>query len=178
MVFSGVAMRPPSAEPCIRSRLLAEVLAFVRAARQVPGVSRIALIGSLTTQKSDPKDADLLVTVADDADLPALAQRARRLQGRAQGFNRGGDVFLTDPRGNYLGRTCPWKECVPGVRLSCDALHCGQRPYLHDDLETIRLASTLVATPPLELWPQVVVRCALPEDVERLLLTPLREEPA
>jgi hypothetical protein len=152
-------------------------LAFVRAARRLPGVQRIALIGSLTTTKADPKDADLLVSVADDMDLTALAQLGRRLQGRAQSINRGGEVFLADPLGRYLGRTCRWKECRPGIRMSCDALHCGRRHYPHDDLETIRLDAELLAAPPLELWPQLVVRTAVPEDVERVLLAPLREEP-
>ena len=92
----------------IRERLIVEVLAFVRAARRLPGVTRIALIGSLATNKPDPKDADLLVTVADDMDLAPLAALGRRLQGRAQGLNRGGEVFLADPRGAYLGRTCSW----------------------------------------------------------------------
>ena len=46
----------------------------------------------------------------------------------------GGDIFLAGPKGNYLGRTCHWKNCGPGIRMSCDALHCGQRHYLHDDL--------------------------------------------
>jgi hypothetical protein len=32
-----------------RARLIAEVLAFVRAAHRLPGITRIALIGSLTT---------------------------------------------------------------------------------------------------------------------------------
>ncbi len=99
--------------PSVRAFLIAEVLAFVRAAQQVPGVTRIALIGSLTTEKPEPKDADLLVTVTDDADLAPLARLARRLQGRAQSINRGGDVFLTNPKGNSpssracrrLGRT-------------------------------------------------------------------------
>ena len=35
-----------------RARLIAEVLAFVQAAQRLPGVSRIALIGSLTTNKA------------------------------------------------------------------------------------------------------------------------------
>lgn len=60
--------------------------------------------------------------------------------------------------------------------MSCDALHCGARLYLHDDLDTMPLTSALVAEPPVELWPQVVVRVAVPDDVERLLLAPLREE--
>jgi hypothetical protein len=71
--------------------------------------------------------------VTEDADLAPLARLGRRLQGRAQTLNRGGEVFLADPKGKYLGRICPWKNCGPGIRLSCDALHCGRRHYLHDD---------------------------------------------
>ena len=50
--------------------------------------------------------------------------------------------------------------------MSCDARHCGQRPYLHDDLETVRLATELILAPPLELWPQVAVRVPVPADIE------------
>ena len=157
-----------------RTRLIVEVLTFVRAASQLPDVLRVALIGSLTTDEPDPKDADVLVTVADDADLEPLATLGRKLAGHAQGFNRGGDVFLANPRGDYLGRTCPWRDCRPGIRLSCDALHCGQRPYLHDDLATIKLDKHLIAAPPLELWPQVVARVPVPQDVEQGLIAPLK----
>lgn len=48
-------MPPPTVE---RARLIAEVLAFVRAAQRLPGITRIALIGSLPTNKADPKDID------------------------------------------------------------------------------------------------------------------------
>jgi predicted nucleotidyltransferase len=173
------AQVPPSANvpapPPARARLIAEALAFVQAARQLPGVIRIALIGSLTTDEPEPKDVDVLVTVTDEADLAPLATLGRKLAGHAQSFNRGGDVFLADPAGNYLGRTCPWKQCGPGIRMSCDALHCGRRPYLHDDLEAVRLPKDLIAAPPIELWPQVVARVPLPEDVEQGLIGPLRE---
>ena len=118
----------------------------------------------------------MLVTVTETGDLGPLAKLGRRLQGRAQGFNRGGDIFLADPEGNYLGRTCAWKDCRPGVRQSCDALHCGRRHYLHDDLQSVALDRTLVAAPPLELWPQIVPRVAVPPDVDELLLQPLRKE--
>jgi len=172
---------PPEEEsepglPPARALLIAEVLAFVRAARQLPGVVRIALIGSLTTEEPDPKDADVLVTVTDDADLKPLATLGRKLAGHAQGFRRGGDVFLADPRGNYLGRTCPWRRCGPGIRATCDALHCGRRPYLHDDWEAIRLDETLIAAPPIELWPEIVHRAPIPDDIEQELIAPLREE--
>jgi hypothetical protein len=175
----GIESPPPPLSsmptPPVRTRLIAEVLAFVRAARQLPGVTRIALIGSLTTEEPEPKDADLLVTVTDDADLAPLATLGRKLQGHAQGFNRGGEVFLADPEGNYLGRTCPWKQCAPGIRMSCDALHCGKRHYLHDDLETIRLTNELIAAPPIVLWPKIITRVPIPADVEQGLITPSKE---
>jgi hypothetical protein len=162
--------------PPIRAHLLAGMLTFTQAARRIPGLTRIALIGSLASDKPDPKDADVLVTVADDADLTLLAAQGRKLLGHCQSRNRGAEVFLTNPRGSYLGRICPWKDCRPGIRVRCDALHCGARPFLHDDLRAVRLPITLIAQPPLELWPQVVMRVLAPADVEALLLAPLRAD--
>jgi hypothetical protein len=158
-----------------RQKLLAEVLIFTRAAGRLPGIVKIALIGSLTTDKPDPKDADLLVTITNDVDLTKLATLGRKLKGHAQQINRGGDVFLADPQHLYLGRTCPWKRCGPGIRASCDALHCGQRTFLHDDLEEIRLSTRLIAQPPLELWPEIVTRVPVPDDVAELVLEPLQQ---
>lgn len=123
------------------------------------------------TTKPTPKDIDLLVTVTDDADLAPLARCARRLQGRLQGLNHWADVFLADERGRYLGRTCTWRECRPGIRASCDALHCGRRPHLHDDLGDVRLTQALIASPPVEIWPTVIRRITVPPDVEHLLAT-------
>jgi hypothetical protein len=162
--------------PPIRAHLLAGVLAFTQAACRHSDVTRIALIGSLATSKPKPKDADVLVTVTDDADLTLLAAQGRKLLGHCQSRNCGGEVFLADSRGAYLGRICPWKDCRPGIRMSCDALHCGARPYLHDDLHAIRLPKSLIARPPIELWTQIVARTAVPADVESQLLAPLREE--
>lgn len=170
-----------AALPPIRAHLLAGALLFVQAAGALPGMSRIALIGSLATAKAKPKDIDLLVTVADDTDLTQLAALGRKLQGHAQGRNAGADIFLANPAGAYIGRTCHWKVCKPGVRLSCDAYTCGVRPYLHDDFDAITLRSDLVANPPIVLWPQVSACVRPPADVERILLAPLRaaqERPA
>ncbi len=160
--------------PDIRAYLIAEALKFTLAASKLPGVIRIALIGSLTTNKKEPKDADLLVTVTDETDLEPLARIGRRLQGHAQNINRGGEVFLADPSGNYIGRICHWKVCEFGIRMRCDALHCGRREYLHDDLKAIKLSSSLIAAPPLELWPEVIIRVPIPQDVEQSLILPLK----
>jgi predicted nucleotidyltransferase len=155
--------------PTIRERFLDETARFVRAAGTVPGVVRIALIGSIVTNKPNPKDIDLLVTVSDAADLAPLARCARQLQGRLQALNHTADVFLSDERGNYLGRTCHWRECQPGIRRGCDALHCGRRPHLHDDLGTIALDTATIAAPLVELWPEVNRRGDVPADVARFL---------
>ena len=123
-------------QPPIRSHLLTGVLAFTQVASPVSGVIRIALIGSLATSKAEPKDADALVTITDEADLTLLAAHGRKLLGHCQSRNRGSDIFLAHPSVQYLGRLCSWKRCEPGIRVNCDALHCGQRHYLHDDLTT------------------------------------------
>ena len=156
-------------QPKVRASLLEAALWFVQSATRLSGVQRLALIGSILSDRPSPKDVDLLVYVADAADLAPLASLARRLMGRLQSQNRGADVFLADERCHYLGRTCSWKVCRPGVRASCDALHCGRRPYLHDDVATIRLPDSLIAAPLLDLWPRVVRRCQVPADVEEMV---------
>ena len=160
----------------IRATLLDLTREFVVSARRVPGVLRIALLGSLLTPKPRPKDADVLVTIADGIDLSTLARIGRRLKGSAQAkLNSGADVFLTNPAGRYIGRICHYRECHP--RVLCHARHCGAVPHLADDLDVIDLSSDLIATPPLEVYPDVIARVPVPDDVERLLLVPLRPLP-
>lgn len=159
-----------------RTRLIVETLNFVRAVRKLPGVTRVALIGSLTTSKPDPAGADLLVSIADGADLTRLAAEARKLLGHAQSFNHTAEVYLANAADEYLGRICPWKQCAPKANPDCDALHCGEYPYLHDDLHTVRLCSALIALPPVILWPEVEIGAALPNDLQIGLIAPLRLE--
>lgn len=111
----------------IRAHLLSYLPWFVTEAAKLSGVRRIALLGSITTEKKNPKDIDFLVTVDDVVDLEPLARLGRKLKGRTQQFNHGADIFLADPSGCYLGRTCSWVRCGPGIRRSCDAQHCGRR---------------------------------------------------
>ena len=60
------------------ARALAASRADLRAGRaNLPGVLRIALVGSLTTPKPLPKDADVLVTIEDGLDLAPLAAKGR-----------------------------------------------------------------------------------------------------
>lgn len=152
----------------MRERLLSHLPWFVSAATKLSGIRRVALLGSITTNKQNPKDIDVLVEIEDEADLKPLARLGRKLEGRAQQMNRGADIFLTNPQGQYIGRTCHWKECGPGIRKSCDALNCGKRQYLHDDLATVRLSDDTVRSA-LELWPSLKRRPGLPDDLERTL---------
>jgi hypothetical protein len=101
--------------------------------------------------------------------LSELARLARRTRGRLQSINRGCDVFLTDPENRYLGRLCVWTRCGPYIRASCDAQHCGQRTFLHDDFDDIRLPRAVIIEPPVELWPQLIIRRAIPPDLSQLL---------
>src|SRR5262245_2591282 len=144
-------MARPS-DPGRRSELLDAAVQFIRAAAYIPGVRSISLLGSITTDRAKPKDIDLLVVVDDDIDLATLARHARRLQGTAQQVNCGADVFLADVRSTYVGRTCHWKDCRPGIRVACDALHCGRRPHLHDDLDDVQLSTGTVQRPPVTVW--------------------------
>ena len=148
----------------MREKLLAELVWFVRAAGRIAGVHRVSLLGSITTGKKDPKDIDFLVTVEDDAELEPLARIGRKVKGHAQQFGRGADIFLQDVEGQYIGRTCSWRECGPGIRMSCMALHCGRRHYLDDDLQRITLTNETMSAA-VQLWPNVEQRAGLPEDV-------------
>ena len=148
--------RPSVADP--RRHLLRAVLAFVREARSLPGVLRIALLGSLATDKPVPKDADVLVTIDPAMDLSFLARFGRRLKGTAQTINLGADIFLGDGSDHYLGRICHYRECH--ARVACRALHCGQRQHLNDDLQIVTLSPALISAPPIDLWPRIVRRCA------------------
>jgi uncharacterized protein DUF6932 len=156
-------------EPGHRVYLLEAAVRFTRAVSQLRGIQSVSLLGSITTTRPNPKDIDLLVVITEEADVAALATQARRLQGSAQQVNLGADIFLADDQGNYLGRTCPWKNCQPGIRVACDALNCGQRPHLHDDLDVIRLSRETVQAPPITIWPAVIRRCDVPEDVTTIL---------
>ena len=74
--------------------MFAEVRRFVRFARDIEGVRRIALIGSLTTDREFLKDIDAFVTVRDDCGLAPVAQLGRQLSGHMNCHRAGADVFL------------------------------------------------------------------------------------
>ncbi len=166
----------PPPLPDLRKIMFAEVRRFVRFARDIQGVRRIALIGSLTTDKEFPRDIDMLITVSDDCDLAPLAQLSRQLSGHMNGYQAGADVFLASEDGDYLGRSCPWRDCGPDHRTSCDAMHCGLRHYLHDDFNAIRLKEKVIAQPPVLLWPDLAAAQNVPPDVYEQLIEELAKD--
>jgi hypothetical protein len=163
---------PSVTEP--RRPLLLAVLAFVLAARACPGVRRISLLGSIVTAKAIPKDVDVLVTIDGAMDLTGLARAGRRLMGSAQTINLGADIFLADTTGRYLGRICHYRECHP--RVLCHAQHCGRQNHLNDDLHIVTLSQELIASPPVEVWPNVIRRLSVPPDVDDALLNKLEQD--
>ena len=162
--------------PNDRVFLLEALARFIEQARQVVGVRRIAVVGSLTTPKPDLKDADVLVTVGEDVDLGVLAKLGRKLKGAAQIRNLGADVFFANTDGHYIGRTCGFRECHPRVR--CSGISCQPGNWLCDDFHVIRLEDELVAAPPIEVWPQIVVRVDLPLDIREVLLMQSQRAPS
>ena len=152
----------------LRDDLLDAVRRFAVSASRIAGVRRIALVGSLVTDKQKPKDADLLVTISDSADIDSLAAIGRKLKGRLQARSSGADVFLCSEAGEYLGRTCSYRECHP--RMACLGSQCGRGRRICDDFDVVRLSAALLREPPLELWPSVVRRTLIPQDVERVLV--------
>jgi hypothetical protein len=57
--------------------------------------------------------------------------------------------------------------------VACRALSCGLRQHLNDDLQNVTLSPTLVSAPPIDLWPRIVARCAVPTDTHALLVAKL-----
>jgi predicted nucleotidyltransferase len=67
-----------------RAELLAAAAEFVARVVNVRGVRSVALLGSITTERRNPKDVDLLVTIDAGADVSLLAKHARQPEGTTQ----------------------------------------------------------------------------------------------
>lgn len=76
---------------------------FVRTIRGLKGIEGIALIGSLCTDKVNPKDIDFLLSLQPGMDLQGLAKPGRRLMGSAQGMSSGADMFLVSRQDRITG---------------------------------------------------------------------------
>ena len=102
--------------PTDRSVLLDCTQWFVEKIKQLDGVIRVALIGSICTNQKNPKDIDILITIREGLDITRIATLKRKLSGRIQRGSLGADVFLVE-NGQYIGRPCNYKE--PWVRVVC-----------------------------------------------------------
>ena len=153
-----------------RQHLLRAGASFVSAIKTLQGVMRIAVVGSIISDKRNPKDIDFLITIADNVELDRIAAAGRRLKGTAQTKNLGADIFLANEHNQYIGRTCGWKVCEPGIRIACRADNCGKRKYLNDDLTDLMLPKELITSPPVILWPTPEIKTKISEDVAVILL--------
>jgi len=155
----------------MRLRMLNVVKEILPSIKRTNGVKFIGLIGSITRDSPQPKDIDLVVCVTPSADIPELAATFRRIAGRMSQIGKGADMFVYDyESGTYLGRVCPYKECVPGTRR-CDADHCGKRPHLKDDFSILRLPAFVRKDVPVELYPTLRYNPPeAPHDVSEVLL--------
>ncbi|MBL8692763.1 MAG: hypothetical protein JNJ88_01565 [Planctomycetes bacterium] len=133
----------------------------------VRGVQRVALIGSIVTDKCNPKDIDFLLTVSAEIDMGAAALAGRRLKGSLQGYNSGADVFLCDIHHQYIGRTCSYRECRP--RVACEGTDCRPDSRLATDFHLVKLHPDLCKNPPVIVWPIPHIAVPIPDDVAQML---------
>lgn len=140
---------------------------FVRRVLEVRGVLRVALVGSITTDKQNPKDIDFLLTVSDEFDIEAAATVGRKLKGFLQGLNSGADIFLCDASHRYIGRTCNYRECHS--RVACEGNNCRRGSWLNTDFHLVKLKRELCENPPVIIWPEQRISDSVPQDVSRML---------
>ncbi|MCK6695783.1 MAG: hypothetical protein L6Q97_27220 [Thermoanaerobaculia bacterium] len=155
--------------PNYRPAFIENALWFAEAAARREGVLRIALLGSITTPKPHPKDVDLLVMLKTGTPFKPISDLARKLSGKQMsvGDSSGADVFLVNEKGEYLGRTCHYRECH--YRARCEGQHCGPDSYLCDDFHIFQLRTEFIVRPPVELYPRMIVRAPLPPDLQEAL---------
>ncbi len=55
-------------------------------------------------------------------------------------------------------------------------MHCGARPYLHDDFNAIRVKEEVIAQPPVLLWPNLAAAEEVPPDVREQLIEQLARD--
>ena len=139
---------------------------FVGEIKKLDGIKRVALIGSICTDKKNPRDIDILITIHEGTDIKRIATLKRKLQGRIQRGSLGADVFLVE-NGQYIGRPCQYKE--PWVRVVCasDKNVCSLgRPFLCDTSQNFQLSKDVVDNPPIILWPEARADIEIPCDIK------------
>ncbi len=149
-----------------RGALLLAAKWFFDRAIKLETITRIALIGSICTEKKHPKDIDILLTIAPGAEISPIARLKRQMSGRIQRGLLGADIFLVE-KGRYIGRPCRFREPHPRVACAYDGLRCDfDRPFLCDTSDSFELKDELITSPPITLYPELQARVKTPEDVQ------------
>ena len=148
-----------------RGALLLAAKWFVDRAKKLESVKQIALVGSICTNKKNPKDIDILLTIATDSDIAPLSKLKRQMQGRTQRGLLGADVFLVE-EGQYIGRPCRFRDPHPRVACAHDGLRCNlDRAFLCDTSAAFKLKNELLTSPPIILYPEFQAKISVPADV-------------
>ncbi len=98
---------------------------FTRKVQQFTSVLEVALTGSLAAGDPWPGDVDLALALQNLDGLVGPAKAARQISFTTHAW----DVFVFGPGPAYLGRLCHRRDC-PTRQARCDAIDCGQTPYL------------------------------------------------
>jgi len=155
-----------------RGALLLAAKWFFNRATKLESVTRIALIGSICTDKKNPKDIDILLTIAPAADIAPISKLKRQMSGRIQRGLLGADIFLAE-EGSYIGRPCRFREPHPRVGCAQDGLRCDfNRPFLCDTSCSFELKKEVITSPPIILYPRLLTAGKIPADVQAVFDLP------
>jgi len=161
-------MKPLPSRDTDRGALLLAAKWFFNRAVKLETITRIALIGSICTGKKHPKDIDLLVTIAPDADIAPISKLKRQMGGRIQRGLLGADIFLLE-EGRYIGRPCRFREPRPRVACTHDGLRCDfDRLFLCDTSHSFELKDEVITSPPITLYPEFRARVEAPTDIQTI----------
>ena len=152
----------------IRAAFIRNALEFAEKISQLEGVRRIAIVREITTPMKNPEILCLVVTVSEDAPIKPIADAGRKLKSRMQSMPTaaGADVFLASETHEYLGRTCSYRECHP--RAACQGSQCNGT-FVNNDFHVFTLEKEVIQSPPVEVFPQVIIRSRIPDDLRRAL---------
>src|SRR5438128_8757461 len=158
-----------------REQFLVGALGYVRALRAISIVESITLFGSLTTEKPDPKDVDLLIVLVETIKLRRLEKgaldgskaafdelvflnKAARAEKYKQRQRQIADLFVATSQYEYIGD------------LSLDY----DKDPLKRYYEPMNLPEVLSKSFPIKLWPEIELSTKTPQDVLQCLVRPLR----
>jgi hypothetical protein len=168
-----------------REQFLKGALDYVRALQQVHIVRSIALFGSLTTEKPDPKDVDLLIVLTDTVKLERLpkgnwvglddqatfdalvslnqtARGEKRRQLMQRKYQQIDELFVATSQYQYIGRLSLDYDSFP-LRRDDGAIN--PKP-----LEILFRSSSM------NLWPSIQLSGQCPQDVFEHLIRALQED--